>query len=193
MITNYSNLKNEIENAIKLSETLDDPHKTIFKSILKSLSFVMDDKQSESILSSKTDDTNEEQNVLVYRKLLEKTGIVQDQLENVLNFEKNDFKVVANINGENEIEKQIKASLIILTANYYCYEKEEINSRELASKLRWLGIKSLANLNKNLKRKECQPFIRIVGKGNNTAYQILNPGLKKGIEIMKEMANEEGI
>lgn len=188
MKIDYSKLKVEIETAEELSESLNDPHKTISKTILRSLSFIIENGMHENLNPSKSEDEQEDHQICP--KILENTGINKNQLENVFNIEEDDFKVVATINGKNEVERQIKASLIILTAFYYCYGKDEIKSRELVNKLRWLGIKSLGNLSKNLKREECSQFIIISGKGNNINYQILNQGLKKGIEIIKEIATQ---
>lgn len=187
---NISDLILEIKAAEKKCEEFDDPEKLVFKTILKSLSFIIKDGNFKKPSSEKTG--NDQRGNNIYAEILEKAKINQKQLKSIFSFEEDDFKVIALIKGKNEIEKQIKASLIILTANYYCYGKDRISSRGLASKLRWLGIKSMKNLNKNLKREECHPFIRIIGKSNSTSYQILNQGLIKGLEIINEIAKEEG-
>ncbi|WJI09300.1 hypothetical protein FGU46_03900 [Methanobacterium sp. CWC-01] len=190
MDENLELIKVEIDSAEKMCESLDDPDKTIFKTILKSLNYIINEGKNENLESSEVGEQVEDMGVSNrINYLLKEAEIDLNHIEKVFRIEEDDFKVVATIEGKNEVEKQIKATLPILTVYYYCFGKEKIQSRDLASKLRWLGIKSLANLSKNLKRPECKPFVIVSGTGNNLTYQILNQGLKKGVEIIRELSS----
>lgn len=119
------------------------------------------------------------------KKLSEATKLTEDSLKHVFHFEKNDVTLLCKINGNNEREKQLKTTLLILTAYHFLYGKDEILSKNLIEKLKYLGIGSLQNLSRNLKKHK--QFI-MVGKGSSTfSYKITYPGIQKGISIINEL------
>jgi len=122
-------------------------------------------------------------------KLCEAAGINEDELRCVFDFEEKDLSLIATVEGKSEAVKQFKASVGILTAYHYCYHKDEIMSQDLRKKLEWLGIRSLANLSANL--SDYKQLIRPKGKSGSPqfSYKITFPGIKKGLEIIKEWAS----
>lgn len=127
------------------------------------------------------------------KKLSEATGISEDLLKHVFHFEEKDIILLCVVTGNNEREKQLKTTLAILTAYHFCYEKDEIRSKELIEKLKYLGIGSLVNLSTNL--KNYKQFIIAVGKQGSSAfsYKITYPGIKKGLSIINEFAGEDSL
>lgn len=123
-------------------------------------------------------------------KLSKDAGITEEQLRCVFDFEEVDLSLITTmLGGKNEAEKQFRATASILTTFHYCYNKDEIRSQDLRKKLEWLGIKSLANLSINL--ANYKQFILPKGKPKSPefAYKITYPGIKKGLEIIKELAS----
>lgn len=124
------------------------------------------------------------------REFSEEIGIDVEQLKYVFHFGEEDLTLIAVIKGKKENERQLKATLCILTGYHYYYGEDEIRSQELRKKLRWSGIRSLTNLNSNLKRH--RELLIPKGKPGSPEfrYQIIYPGIKKGIEIIKELCED---
>jgi len=122
-------------------------------------------------------------------KLSGDAGISEEQLRSVFDFEEEDLSLIATVEGKNEAEKQFKATICILTAYHYCYDRDETRSQDLRKKLEWLGIKSLGILSANLAKYK--QLIRPKGKSRSPqfAYKITYPGIKKGLEIIKGLAS----
>jgi len=121
-------------------------------------------------------------------KLSKDAGINEEQLRHVFDFEKEDLSLIVTVEGKSEIEKQFKATVCILTAYHYCYNSDEIKSQGLRKKLEWLGIKSLVNLSSNL--ANYKQFVLPKGKPGSPkfSYKITFPGIKRGLEIIKELS-----
>ncbi|WXG40453.1 MAG: hypothetical protein WED07_06500 [Candidatus Freyarchaeum deiterrae] len=124
----------------------------------------------------------------VILKFSKEAEIKEEQVRNVFVFDKNDLNLKISVCGESEAEKQFKATVCILTAYHYCYGKDEIKSRDLRKKLKWLGIGSLGNLNQTF--EEYKQFIIPVGipSSTNFSYKINLPGIKEGLKTIKELA-----
>lgn len=120
-------------------------------------------------------------------ELSKDAGITEEQLRCIFDFEKADLNLITTVEGKNEAEKQFKATVCILTAYHCCYDRDEIRSQDLRKKLEWLGIKSLGNLSVNLANHKL--FILPKGKTKSPefSYKITYPGIKKGLEIIKEL------
>jgi hypothetical protein len=110
-----------------------------------------------------------------------------EKINNLIHFENNDVVLLFNIPGKSNNEKQINATLLILTLTKLKFNKDEIASKELTKKLKTLGIGSLSILSNNLKQQR-QYFVTSGAKGSiNFSYKITIPGLNKGIELFKNL------
>lgn len=122
------------------------------------------------------------------KKLSEAAALSKDTLKNIFHFEDDYIILLCNIEGKNEAEKQLKATLVILTAYNHLYDKDRILSKDLVDKLKYLGIGSLVNLSTNL-RKYRQYIIPLGKQGSsNFSYKITHPGIQKGLEIINELS-----
>ena len=93
--------------------------------------------------------------------------------------------------GKNEAEKQLKATLLILTTSKYLFGQDFMKSSDINKKLEKLGIKSLVNLSTNLTRYR-QFFIpRGKSKSRNFGFQIIIPGEKEGLKLIKDFLENE--
>ncbi len=119
--------------------------------------------------------------------LAKELGLELDRLKNVIEFTEDDFHIISNIPGEKDWEKQLNASLVVLTINYYCRGEREVLAGDLRNILQDLGIRSLLNMATNITYQN--NFIVKIGKPGShyTRYRITNPGLQNGIDIIKNM------
>lgn len=122
-------------------------------------------------------------------ELSKDAGITEEELRCVFDFEKEDLNLITTVEGKNEAEKQLKATICILTAYHYCYGRDEISSQDLRKKLQWLGIKSLQTLSSSLTNYKQLILPKGKPKSPKFAYKITYPGIKKGLEIIKELAS----
>jgi len=115
-------------------------------------------------------------------------GITKERLRCIFDFEKEDLNLITTFAGKKEAQKQFKATVCILTAYHCCYGRDEIRSQDLRKKLEWLGIKSLGNISASF--ANYKQFILPKGKAKSPkfSYKITYPGIKKGLEIIKELA-----
>lgn len=120
-------------------------------------------------------------------KLTEATGMPIDRLGSVIDFDGNDFHVVAQIPGKSHSEKQKNAALVIITTNYYCTGNRDYDAGKLRKRLEDLGIKSLVNMATILQNFE-NYFVKKGEQGSkSTAYRITNPGLQEGIKLIRQL------
>jgi len=122
-----------------------------------------------------------------FQKLSKAVGIDKGKIKYIIDFEESDFFILVNIKGDSAAEKQINATLCILTIYNYCYETKEIESEILKNKLENLGITSLGNLNINLKKFRNFIIPRGKPRSHNFSYKITIPGINRGLEIIKEL------
>jgi len=123
-------------------------------------------------------------------KLADASGLSVEELGNIVDFDGNDFHVVAQIPGKSFSEQQKNAALLIITTNYYCTGDREYDAGKLRKRLEDLGIKSLVNMATILQGFE-NYFVKKGEKGSRlTAYRITNPGIQEGIKLIKEIGGK---
>jgi len=121
------------------------------------------------------------------KDLAEKVGVDEEDLYKIFDFDEK-IHLLVQPKGKNEGEKQLKASLIILTAYNHYFNKREISSSDLIRMLEDVGIGSLVNLSTNLKEHR-DLIIHKKGKrgSTKTSYRITIPGLHEGYLLIKEL------
>jgi len=121
-------------------------------------------------------------------KMAHKTGISIIYLNEIYEIENEDVNINLALPNKKESEKQEIASLLILACSYYCFGSDTIAASSLNKKLKWLGIKSISNLKKNL---TVHGYLETVGKAgsNNFQYKITFPGVQKAVELIKQLKN----
>lgn len=183
-------LKNEVETALTMCNQLDEPHKTIFITILKALQHMIWEKQvSVPKVEEREFDIGDAPEYM--QKLCKVTKMEVNDLEYLFNFKEESLEL-ATISGETWEEKQINASLCILTANYYCFGNGEIISSDLAKLLKKIKMGSMANLSKNLAKYTHFIDMEEVHK-TKKIYKIKGPGRNEGLKIIKEqVSNQKG-
>lgn len=94
--------------------------------------------------------------------------------------------IAEDLKKKNEGEKQLRATLAILTGLSYCYEREKILSTNLRKRLEVLGIVSLQNLPTNLVKYH--QFVLPRGKSGipKFSYKITVSGKKEGLKLIRE-------
>lgn len=194
MMIETGEIKEFIKRAEESVESMNDE-----KLKLKAFEVVLNNlmKPSEGIIISSEKIKSEELNnkeISMFSKdnLLNNLELSETQLNNIVEFDGDNFRILPPIKGKSEGEKQKKASLIILTNKYYCYGAREIETAELRNNLQDMGIKSLKNMATHLKNFE--NYIIKKGKPGSSAtlYRITDPGLKEGLRLIKELgANYE--
>ena len=119
-------------------------------------------------------------------KLAKGAGVTRDRLNKIFGFGKDDLTISVEAGGESNKEKQLRATLVILTGLGYCYGKEEIQSPDLGKRLKILGI-PISNLARNL--AEHPRFILPLGKPKSPKFQykITLPGKREGLRIIQEL------
>lgn len=124
------------------------------------------------------------------KKICSEISINEEQLKSIFDISENDVRLITEMTGKNESEKQFKATVCILTAYHYLFERDIIKSKDLREKLKWLGIKSLVNLSTNLAKYK--KYIISIGKRSSTdySYKITYPGTKEGLNIIKSLSSE---
>lgn len=119
-------------------------------------------------------------------------GIEFDGLKSVIDFTDDSFRIIGDIEGASEGDKQRNASVVILTVRYYCIDDREISSGDLRSMLQDLGIGSLVNMATNLNL--VKNFIIKIGQPGSTStkYRITDPGIREGLRLIRQMVTISG-
>jgi hypothetical protein len=145
----------------------------------------------ESFFEQNKEKPNKEINIDIKEclgKLSKASGIEEDKLKNIFYFEKDGLKILSKIKGKKESEKQLKATVSILTVYYYCYGIDKIKATDLTKQLEWLKI-SLANLSRSLSSN--RKYLILKGRSRKDySYEITFPGRERGLEIIKELSYE---
>jgi len=81
--------------------------------------------------------------------LAEKAGVKKDELYKIYDFDEK-IHLIIQPDGKNEGEKQLKSTILILTAYNHYFNEREISSSDLRNMLQDVGITSLVNLSTNL-------------------------------------------
>lgn len=181
-------LKIEVENALDICDQLDEPQKTIFETILRTLQFMISEKRLNvpELEAAYIDSGDEPKYVL---RLCKATKMTAEDLEYLFNFKEDDLKL-STLYGDNWVEKQFNATISILTAKYYCFGKGEISSSELVEEFKRLKMGSMKNMSKNL--NNYKHFIDVDG-GHRKVYRLKGPGKKEGLKIIKnQILNHKG-
>jgi len=127
-------------------------------------------------------------------KLASALNIDINKLKNIIDLYDSDFHIISDIpGGKSESTKQQNSALIILTIQYYCFNNREILSGDLRKQMSDLGIISLINMSSNLSLMKS--FIVKTGLrgSHDTKYRITDPGIRKGLELIKEMLNKSEV
>jgi len=119
------------------------------------------------------------------QKLAQDAGIVIEKIREIIDPET--LRLTVIIEGKSEGEKQLNSTLCILTAKKYFYGDGSILSQELRVKLKKLGIKSLANLSKNLAKYPNYLICNVTKGSKSSSYEITIPGIKRGLELIKNL------
>lgn len=122
------------------------------------------------------------------QKLANDAGITLEKIKAVFDFGPEDLNLISLVTGKNEEEKQLKATLCVLTGYNHCYNSDSILSQKIRLKLEKLGIKSLANLSTNLANYPNYIVCNIEKGSKASSYKITYPGIKRGLEIIKDLA-----
>jgi hypothetical protein len=179
---------------MKTDKTLDDSIIEIREKIrnheerLSALEEVFHAKNEEKLL--------EEQKDAFERKLDEfskEVNVDKERLKHIFDFGEEGLTVTTNIEGKNESERQIKATLCILTAYHFCYGRDKIRAGNLKEMLRWLGIGSLTNLNANLKRNKSLLIPKGKPGSSDFCYQITYGGLEEGKEVIRQLCAQNSV
>ena len=124
------------------------------------------------------------------KKICDKLGVSKEKASEVYDFERNEFRIIFLLSDlkKTDAEKQYESTLLYLLPLKYCYNIEEVSSKELRQKLFDMGLMSLVNLSTNLKRYRNQIIHKKGVKGStDTYYKITIPGEIKAIKILKNI------
>jgi len=113
-----------------------------------------------------------------------------EDILNILSFDADgEFTFLFEIDGNSEPDKQLRATLCILTVSYYCFAKEEMSSKNLIQKLQFWGIKSLSHISHSLKKHNRLIVAKGIAGSSNFSYKITVPGLNEGTKILSGFIN----
>ena len=118
--------------------------------------------------------------------LAKKASVNKEDIYHLYDFDEK-VHLLIQPDGKNEGEKQLKATLLILTAYNHYFNEREISSSDLRNMLQDIGITSLVNLSTNLGEHRTLILHKKGKKGSTkTYYRITIPGLQKGYSLIKE-------
>lgn len=118
-------------------------------------------------------------------QLATKCNISQEHLRNVFEFTKDKFVLLKEPNAETELEKQIKASVCILTAYKIGLDKEWNTATILTDAISERGI-SLNHFSKNIATRK--DLIKKIGEKKGTKYGVTTKGFQEGTELIKSLS-----
>lgn len=175
-------LKKKIDGAKKLVEKLGlkEPYKSETFGAILTWSLIRE-KVEEELEKPKRVEIGLEKRI---EKLAKDAGVTVGQLKHIFSF-KDDLGLLVVGEGTDK-EKQLQATLLILTGFSYHYGKEEILSIDLKRRLRKLGIRALGHLTENL--SEYSRFILPKIRGSASTYEMTVRGKEEGLKIIKEFA-----
>jgi len=178
-------LKGEIDKIKNFAEKFDSPYKEIIfeklleKELIELKSFKYPKEVHAEDIESKI------------AELCKCAKVSKESLLKLFYFEDEKLKPIFDIKRNTAKEKQIDSTLAILCVRYYLLGKNSISSIELRGMLKDLGISSLTNMATNL--SEAKGLI--IGEGvpgsQNFIYKITQPGIKRGLEIIRGLSNDD--
>lgn len=190
---NKNDLLADIEEAINLCKSLEDPQKSISETILETLKFVIEGEKIE-LSNIQSEDFTKQKHLDPVLKLSEELDISTEDIEDIFEFENETITLNEAFDQESWIQQQFQSTLCLLAAYSICFGKNEISSKDLISQLEGLGIESLSNLSPNLQQKQFNKYIKVLGgKGSQKKYKIKNFGIKRGKELIKELSSDQHI
>ena len=182
-------IKSKIDEIKKITNDLDEPYKTESFKILFSIAL----KKEESFKSI-PNDGSEDITLDVQngdkriddpmKKLALQCKITMEQLKDVLDYENKQFTILKKIVGNKTSDKQLTASLCILTAWAKGMDTPWISTLKLGDAVREAGIDT-KHLGENLTRTD---FFVLKGVKSGAKYHITTQGWQKGLEILKSLA-----
>lgn len=181
-------LISEIEIAGKKCEELKEPEKIIYKTILKSLSFLI----AEGMLPKEDEDVKISDNIGCTEKLCNALNVSAEDLENVFNIGNKKLELNATFYKDKWLQQHFKSAICTLTALNICFDIKELDSNELLELLQDLDMDSMQNFSTNLQKPQFKPYIKVTGKkGNPKIYKIKPFGIKEGIKLLKQLIAQE--
>lgn len=183
------------KKAEKMTQSVSDPElrKIAFKEALSSL---LGRKKNETLLGKKgrtgTEESKDEEiRPFDIKKIAAELRLEKKFLESAIDFDGSDAHILIEIPGKKEWEKQLNATLIIMTLRYVGKNDREILAINLKKELMDLGI-GTANLATTLKSEASKYITRKTTRGSHDSkYRLTNPGRKRGLEILKAALSGE--
>ncbi len=118
------------------------------------------------------------------QKLAKICSVSDEQMRNVLDYENGKFIILKKVEGATTAEKQINASLCILTAWAKGMNQSWIGTVTLGDSLRELSIDT-AHLGENITKTE---YFSLKGKRKGAKYHITTQGWQEGLDLLKSLA-----
>lgn len=191
--------KEEIQAKIreikKIVDEFEEPYKTeSFKILLKNeltipSEFLKSGKNLDEKLNNKKEqsdttriDTSEE----ILTKIAQACEVSIEKIKDVIDFENNHFILLKKVQGKTLADKQVNASLCLLTAWAKGKDTPWINVTDLTKELKEIPL-SIKHLGENLTRTE---FFVPKGTKRGAKYHITTKGWQEGIILIKKLIGE---
>lgn len=158
---------------ILFSKAMSDESSVSSKSVKQTLL-----KQTQAISKQTTNTINPLAKLSVHCKVSE------EQLRNVLDYENGQFIILKKVQGNSTAEKQVTASLCILTAWAKGMDTPWLSTIKLGDSLRELSINT-KHLGENITKTD---YFVLKGSTIGAKYHITTQGWQKGLEILKSLA-----
>lgn len=120
---------------------------------------------------------------------IDKYDLTEDDLHSVFNVNGGNILLLRGWKGSTSIESQVKATLLLLTANKLFFSFDEMDSSELRKSLIETGV-PMANHSTDIKNFATLIIHKRGPIGStNTSYRITPLGFQKGIVLIKDIIN----
>lgn len=190
---NSKQIKEKIDEIKKVVDGYEEPYKTESFKILFSRSLESTDppkslvkhihKKDEVKENDQETDRNTSNPIL---KLSELCKVTEEQLRDVLEYDNGHFILLKKTNGTITKEKQINASLCLVTAWAKGLDVPWVKTTDLGKQLKESSIPT-KHLGENLTDTD---YFVLRGKRRAAKYHITTQGWQKGIELLNEMAGK---
>lgn len=181
-------IRSKIDEIKKITDDLAEPYKTESFKILFGIALQKEDpvkSMLHDISKKTTPDTLENDSINnPMQKLALQCKIPVEKLKDVLDYENKQFILLKKIVGKNTSDKQLAASLCILTAWAKGMNTPWISTLKLGDAIREAGIDT-KHLGENLTKTD---FFVIKGVNRGAKYHITTQGWQKGLELLKSLA-----
>lgn len=124
-----------------------------------------------------------------YSKLSQASNVPEEILETLIGVNEEGNKPILRFKPSSfsSKEQQIQATLVYMATKHVCFGDRTADSKELLNTMKELGIESLANYAPYLK---ALPSYFIISGKHIKEYKITQPGIDKGMALIKEKAKE---